>query len=95
MTYEFFPTTVYLLCFATSAACAALLARSYFASRARLLLWSSLCFLLLAANNLVVVFDMLVLPDVNLRLVRLLLAFAAVSVLLFGFIWDLERDRDA
>ena len=90
--FELFPATVYLLCFATSAACAILLARSYFSSRARLLLWSSICFLLLAANNLVVVIDMLLIPDVSFRMLRLALAFSAVSVLLFGFIWDLERD---
>jgi hypothetical protein len=89
---EFFPTTVYLLCFATSAACALLLARSYFASRTRLLLWSSICFLFLAANNLVVAVDLLLLPDISFRLLRLALALAAVSVLLFGFVWDLEKD---
>ena len=89
---EFFPTTVYLLCFATSAACALLLARSYFASRTRLLLWSAICFLFLAGNNLVVVVDMLMIPDISFRLLRLLLALAAVSVLLFGFVWDLEKD---
>ncbi len=90
-----FPTSVYVLCFATSAACALLLARSYFARRARLLLWSAICFLFLAANNLAVVVDLLLIPDISLRLLRLLLALAAVSVLLFGFIWDLEGDRDA
>ena len=89
---EFFPAAVYLLCFATSAACAILLARSYLASRARLLLWSSICFLFLAGNNLVVVIDMLLIPDINLRLLRLVLALCAVSVLLFGFVWDLERE---
>lgn len=89
---EVFPTTVYLLCFATSAACALLLARSYFASRARLLLWSAICFLFLAANNLVVVVDMLMIPDISFRVLRLVLALAAVSVLLFGFVWDLEKD---
>jgi hypothetical protein len=89
---EFFPTTVYLLCFVTSAACAALLARSYFSGRARLLLWSSICFLFLAVNNLVVVVDMLLIPEISFRLLRLTLALCAVSVLLFGFIWDRERD---
>jgi hypothetical protein len=88
----FFPTTVYLLCFLTSAACAVLLARSYFAGRARLLLWSAICFLFLAANNLVVVVDMLMIPEISFRVPRLLLALAAVSVLLFGFVWDLEKD---
>ena len=89
---DIFPATVYLLCFATSAACAWLLARSYRRSGARLLLWSALCFFLLAGNNLVVVLDLLVLTEVNLRAVRLLLALAAVSILLFGFIWDLEEE---
>ena len=89
---EIFPAIVYLLCFATSAACAWLLARSYRQSGARLLLWSGLCFLFLAFNNLVVVFDMLILPQFDLRAVRLLLALAAVSILLFGYIWDLEEE---
>ena len=88
-----FPTAVYLLCFATSAACAFLLARNYLRTRARLLLWSAACFLLLALNNFVVVLDLLVIPDVSFRLVRILLALSAVGVLLFGFVWDLEKDR--
>jgi hypothetical protein len=85
-----FPTAVYLLCFATSSACAFLLARSYARTGARLLLWSALCFVLLAGNNLMVVVDLLVLPDVNLTVVRLGFSVAALAVLLFGFIWDLE-----
>ena len=89
---EFFPSAVYLLCFATSSACAFLLARNYLRTRARLLLWSAACFLLLAANNLVVVLDMLVIHDVSLSVHRLVLSLAAVSVLLFGFVWDLERE---
>jgi hypothetical protein len=86
-----FPTAVYLLCFVTSAACAALLARSYWRTGARMLLWSALCFLLLAGNNLIVVIDLLVLPAWDLRLARLVLSLAAVGVLLFGFVWDIEE----
>ena len=89
---ELFPTVVYTLCFLTSSACAWLLARSYGRTGARLLLWSSLCFVLLAANNMVLIVDMLVIPDLDLRLGRLMLALAAVSVLLFGFVWDLEKE---
>ncbi|HEX6375848.1 MAG TPA: DUF5985 family protein [Allosphingosinicella sp.] len=85
-----FPAAVYLLCFATSGACALLLARSYRRTGARLLFWSGLCFLFLAANNLVVIFDLLLFPEVDFRLVRHLLALSAICVLLFGFIWDLE-----
>ena len=87
----YFPTLVYLLCFLTSSACALLLARNYRRTGARLLLWSALCFLLLAGNNFVVILDMLVLPMIDFRLARLLLALSAVGVLLFGFIWDLEE----
>lgn len=90
--HAFFPATVYLLCFLTSTACALLLLRSYRTGGARLLLWSGLCFLLLAGNNLAVVLDLLVLPDFDFRLLRMLLALSAVSILLFGFVWDLEEE---
>ena len=84
-----FPTLVYALCFLTSTLCAYLLGRSYRSSRSRLLLWSSLCFVLLAMANFAVVLDMLVYPtQLDLRSVRLVLSLGAVSVLLFGFIWD-------
>jgi len=83
-----FPTLVYLLCFATSVLCAFLLGRSYARTRMRLLFWSALCFTLLAVVNFVVVLDMLVFRDIDMRPVRLWLSLAAVAVLLFGFIWD-------
>lgn len=90
--HELFPTAVYSLCFLTSSACAVLLVRNYRRTRARLLLWSSLCFLFLAANNLVVIVDMLIIEEIDFRILRLLLSFAAVALLLFGFIWDLEEE---
>ncbi|MBC6983532.1 hypothetical protein H8B08_17435 [Caulobacter sp. 17J80-11] len=70
--------------------CAALLVRSYLRTRTRLLLWSALCFVLLALNNLFVVGDMILLPSVDLTLGRQLSALAAVCVLLYGFIWETE-----
>lgn len=82
------PTLVYLLCFLTSSTCALLLGRSYARTRSRLLLWSAICFCLLALANLLVVFDMLVFVESDLRPPRLWLSLAAVLVLLFGFIWD-------
>lgn len=88
-----FPAIVYILCFVTSGACAALLWRSYRRTRARLLLWSSASFILLAGNNFLLMVDLLLIPDVSLRAGRLLLSLAAVAVLIFGFIWDLEEDR--
>ena len=85
-------TLVYLLCFFTSSACALLLGRGYRRTRARVLLWSSLCFMFLALNNLMLVVDLRLLPDIDLRVWRLLLALAGISTLLFGFIWDLEEE---
>jgi Family of unknown function (DUF5985) len=90
---EIFATVVYLLCLATAAACAWLLGRSYRRNGTRLLLWSSICFAFLAANNLALVLDRVVWPnDVDLRLVRLFLALAAVASLIWGFVWDVEDE---
>lgn len=86
-----FQSAVYLLCLATSVTCALLLARSYARTRARLLLWSALCFAFLSLNNVVVVIDLLVLPKtVDLSLWRLAASAVAVGVLLYGFIWESE-----
>jgi hypothetical protein len=85
-----FPTLVYTMCFATSTLCAYLLGRSFRRTRSRLLFWSALCFVLLAVVNFVVVLDMLVYPQIDFRPIRLWLSLVAVSVLLFGFIWDEE-----
>jgi len=85
---ELFPAIVYILCLLTSAACAWLLGRSYARSGMRLLLWSCICFVLLAANNLVLVIDLLVLPSVDLRILRVSLAVAAAASLVWGFVWD-------
>jgi hypothetical protein len=87
----YLPTAVYLLCFATSGACAILLGRAYRKTSARLLFWSCLCFGLLACNNLVVILDMLVIPTVDLRALRIGFALAAVAVLIIGFVWDLQE----
>lgn len=88
---EVFAAIVYVLCFLTSAACAWLLGRAYARTCARLLLWSSICFGFLAANNLVLVLDLVVWPELDLRLARLLLALAASLSLIWGFVWEVEE----
>jgi hypothetical protein len=59
-----------------------------------MLLWSSICFVFLALNNLVLVIDLVIwpAPDVDLRLPRLLLALAASCSMLFGFIWKVGEE---
>ncbi len=46
---------------------------------------SALCFILLAANALLVILDIIVFPNVDFGLWRPILGLASVSVLLFGF----------
>lgn len=89
---EIFATMVYVLCFLTSAACAWLLGRAFARTGTRLLLWSSVCFGFLAANNLVLVLDLVVWPELDLRLARLVLALAAIMSLIWGFVWEVEEE---
>lgn len=80
---------IYLLCTLTCLACFGLLWRAWLASRSRLLFWSALCFLLLTANNVLLVFDKVIFPvSVDLYLWRLVAALGAVLLLLFGLVWE-------
>jgi hypothetical protein len=88
MSGETAPAIVYTLCLMTSAACAWLLGRTWRRTGTPLLFWSAICFALLAANNLVLILDMLIVKSVDLGLVRLSLSLGAVAVILFGFIWN-------
>lgn len=81
-------TIVYALCFLTSLACSVLLLRGFAASRARLLLWSGLCFAGLALNNLVLLVDLSVVPTVDLSFLRTLPALVGVGLLLYGLVWE-------
>lgn len=86
-----FAPAVYLLCLLTSGACAFLLVRGYVRSQTRLLLWSAACFVLLGVNNFLVVVDLVLTPpEVDLSILRNLASLAAVSTLLYGFIWELD-----
>jgi Family of unknown function (DUF5985) len=82
------PEAVYLLCAGTSIACAALLLRGYRRQRTRLLLWSSLCFVCLAINNILLFLDLIVVPATDLSMWRAVTALLGVSLLLFGLIWE-------
>jgi len=79
---------VYVLCAATSIACAVLLLMGYQRSRTRLLFWSGLCFVGLALNNVVLFVDLVLVPSVDLSLVRSGTALVGMLVLLFGLVWE-------
>lgn len=81
---------VYLLCALTSLTCFVLLARAWFGSRSPLLFWSALCFAGMTVNNVLLVLDKLVFPSVDLSMWRLVTALAAITLLLFGLVWEEE-----
>ena len=87
---EVLPVLIYSLCFAASVLCAFLLLRGYRRSGARLLLWTGLCFCLLSLNNLAVVLDIVVLPELDLQSWRHGASLLAVTVLLVGLVWESE-----
>ena len=80
--------SIYLLCAATSVLCAVLLFNGYRASRTRLLFWSSLCFVGLAVNNVLLFLDLVVVSSVDLSLLRTSVAFAAMLALCLGLVWE-------
>jgi hypothetical protein len=79
---------IYSLCAVAAGCCAWLLFRAYRRSTARLLLWSSVCFAMLALNNALVVVDLRVVPTVDLFVLRNVAALLAVGVMLYGLVWD-------
>ena len=82
--------TIHLLCLCTSLTCVVLLYRGYLRSGIALLFWSTLCFVFLSLNNLLLYTNVAFAPELDLRLYRLISNLAAVTVLLYGFIWEPE-----
>ena len=84
-----FQPFVFLICIATSVVCMWLLFRGWRRTGTRLLLWSALCFVFLALNNLLVFVDVIILPvEIDLRPLRLAASLVAVAVLLWGLLWE-------
>lgn len=79
---------VYLLCAATSLVAAAMLLRYYSRRGTPLLLWSSVGFLGLTGNNVLVYVDLVLYPDVDLALIRALAGAVGMLALVYGLIWE-------
>ena len=82
--------TLYAVCVLSSTTCTALLIRGYVKRRVRLLMWSAVCFAGLSVNNVFLFLDLVLFPDIDLRLARLVPALIGMLFLLYGFIWDSE-----
>jgi hypothetical protein len=81
---------LYTLAVLASLACAVLLFRGYARRRERLLMWSAVCFAGLTVNNVALFADLIIFPDLDLRLARLIPALIGMICLLYGFICDTE-----
>lgn len=88
---------VFMLCAVTSVACAVMLFRGYARSRARLLMWSGVCFVGLAINNGLLFIDKVIFPEATLELAglgyglwRSIAAIIGLAALVYGLVWDTE-----
>jgi hypothetical protein len=81
---------IYALCAVVALLCAWLLLAAYRRQNYRLLLWSGLCFAGFTANNVLLVLDKVVYPDVDLSVYRIGVGLASILVLLYGLVWDAE-----
>jgi hypothetical protein len=78
---------IYGLCAMTALLCTLLMIRAYLISRYRLLLWSSWCFAGLALNNVILMFDKIILGN-ELLTARLVIALLALLPLVYGLIFE-------
>lgn len=78
----------YSMCAGAALLCMFLLWRAYRRTGTRLLLWSTICFGCLTLSNLLVILDLVVLPAVDLFLLRSLAALMGIGALLFGLLWE-------
>jgi hypothetical protein len=81
---------VYALCMLTALMCAWLLLQAYQRTHYRLLFWCSIYFSIAAMNNVFLVVDKVIYPDVDLTVYRYMVALTGLLVLLPGLI--LERE---
>jgi hypothetical protein len=81
---------VYILCALTASVCALLLFQAWARTRLPLLFWSALCFAGLTVSNVILVIDLLVVPEIDLLEWRTLTALGSLSLLLYGLIWRMD-----
>jgi integral membrane sensor domain MASE1 len=80
--------SIYALCALTALACSVLLLIGARRAGSRMLFWSGLCFAGLTLTNLLVIADHYVFREVDLAPLRLGSALLAVSLLLYGLIFE-------
>jgi hypothetical protein len=82
---------IYVLGTLTTLLCSIMLLRGYLKGRRKLLLWSGLCFAGLTLSNALLFVDLVLLSDtVSLHVLRLATAAVAMTLLLYGLVWESE-----
>ena len=84
------PIVIYSLCMLTALTCAWLLLQAYIKTRYRLLFWCSVFFCIAAMNNVFLLLDKVVFPDVDLMVYRYALALTGLMILLPALILEKE-----
>ena len=80
------PKLVYILCALTSMACAVLLYRQHRRTPGPLVFWSTGCFICFALTNILLFVDLIVLPQIDLSVIRSSLTLAGMVMMLYGLI---------
>lgn len=86
-------TAIYVLCAITCFACATLLWRGWRESGVRLLLWSFLCFAMLTINNVLLIVDLAIVPDLDLATWRVVTGLIGPCALVYGLFLDAGNRR--
>ena len=84
------PLVIYGLCMLTALLCAWLLLQAYRKTRYRLLFWCSVFFCIAAMNNVFLVVDKVLYPDVDLMVYRYAVALSSLLILLPALILETE-----
>lgn len=81
------PGFVYILCAITSVISAALLLRGALRHGNRMLFWSAMCFLAMAANNSLLYANFIIFPDVDLLTAARIATLIGIIMVNYGLIW--------
>lgn len=79
---------VYILCAILSLSCAILLLSGFRKNKFRLLLWSSIGFFGFAMNNALLFVDIIMLPNIDLLILRTVPALIGMMIMVYGLVSD-------
>ena len=81
--------TVYILAAILSLGCTLMLFRGYRRSRTRFLFWSSLSFVGLTLNIIILFVDMVIFPEIDLSWWGDGAVLVSLFLILYGLLWDI------